>query len=245
MNKYLDLLYNKAKEFNITLSKHQLGQFEQYWQYLNEYNKHTNLVSSTLPELVFHKHFIDSLSFGLLGKEIDLNTRISFIDIGIGGGFPGIPLIIAFPEWKLCAIDSVGKKIKFLELLTEKLDINDRVKLLNTRAEDIAFDKDKREKFDLAVVRAVGKLAEIAEYALPFVKLDGHFVAYKAKDVNEESKQAGKALQIIGGKLEKIVPYTISDDEDTDRNLILIKKVKHTPDKYPRKSGTAKKNPII
>ena len=189
MDKYLQLLFERAKDFNIILNDEQLEQFKLYWQVLEDYNKHTNIVSSTEQEAVFERHFLDSLSLGVLSEYIDLHADLKLVDIGIGGGFPGIPLLIACPKWQLCGIDSVGKKIKFLELLTEELGIKARVELINARAEEVAFKTDMREQFDLAVVRAVGTLAEISEYSLPFAKLGGYFVAYRAKEPDREAKR--------------------------------------------------------
>lgn len=244
MYKDWDLLLSQAEKFNIPLDKTQIEQFIEYWRILDDYNKKVNLVSNTEKEIVIKKHFVDSLSIGLLKDKIGWNNKYNLIDIGIGGGFPGIPIIIANPNWKLCAVDSVGKKLKFIEILAENLGLLDRVEILTTRAEDLGVKQDKREKFDLVVSRAVSQLAVLSEYCLPFVRKDGYFVAYKAKNILEEANAAQKALTVLGGKIEEILPYEIPDDEKIERNLVLIKKENLTPQKYPRKAGMPGKNPI-
>ena len=236
------LLRQKAAEFNIELSGEQVENFKQYLSLLQEYNRHTNLVSSTEPETLVSKHFIDSLAVGLLSKEINPDRDLNLIDIGIGGGFPGIPLLIAFPHWKLCAVDSVAKKLKFVEILCENLGISDRVEIISARAEELAHRHDKREVFDLAVTRAVAKINVISEYCLPFIKQNGYFTAYKAKTVSEEMEEAGNGISMLGGRYVKTVTYTLSGEEE--RNLVLIKKTSPTPGKYPRKPGMPAKKPL-
>ncbi|HSA05798.1 MAG TPA: 16S rRNA (guanine(527)-N(7))-methyltransferase RsmG [Candidatus Gastranaerophilales bacterium] len=238
----INILKQKAAEFNIELDNEQIEKFRIYLDFLTEYNQHTNLVSSTEPETMISKHFVDSLALGLAAKELNLNRKLNFIDIGIGGGFPGIPLLIAFPEWKLCAVDSVEKKLTFIKILCEKLDISKRVEIISARAEELARNPAKRNFFDLAVVRAVAKMNIISEYCLPFVKKNGYFAAYKAKTAEEELKDAQKAISLLGGRFISKIKYTLSGEED--RNLILIKKISSTSDKYPRKTGIPTKNPL-
>ncbi len=231
----------KAEEFNINLNASQIEQLKEYWKFLYEYNRHTNIVSSAEPDTVVLKHFIDSLSIGLFTEQLKLDCKKTIIDIGAGGGFPGIPIIIAFPELKLCAVDSVRKKTDFMDKLSNILGLNNRIEIINSRAEDLAKNKEKRENFDISVTRAVSKLNVILEYNLPFVKTDGYFLAYKAKTFQEEINLSAKALDILGGELIKTVRYTLSDEE---RNLILIKKTAATPDKYPRNTGIPLKLPL-
>jgi len=240
-----NLLTEAAKSFNINLTIQQLEQFKTYWQFLDEYNQHTNIVSCSEQKTVIVKHFIDSISFNLLKGDQDFNAELRVIDIGSGGGFPGVPLMIANPNWKLCAVDSVGKKTKFIELLVKELGLIDRVEILTARAEDIGQNKDYREKFDIAVSRAVSQLSTLGEYCIPFVKKGGIFVAYKAKEVQEELVQANKAILTFGGELKEVISYLLPEDEPIQRSLVVIKKIKHTPPAYPRKAGTPKKSPII
>jgi len=238
-----ELLVNAAKNFNIKLSNKQLMLYRIYWEFLDKYNEHTNIVSSSEQKTVIEKHFIDSLSLGLLKNSVNFNDTLKIIDIGSGGGFPGIPLVIAYPDWKLCAVDSVGKKTKFIELLVKELGIEDRVEVLTARAEELGQDKNYREKFDIAASRAVSQLPVLSEYCIPFVKEGGLFVAYKASQVDEEIEQSEKAIKTLGGKLKETVPYFLP--EQVERKLVIIKKIKPTPGSYPRKSGIPKKSPII
>lgn len=241
MDKNWEILVNKAKDFNVCLTDKQLEQFKEYWRFLYDYNSHTNLVSSAEPEIVVLKHFADSLSIGLLDKHININSEKSVLDVGIGGGFPGVPIIIAYPKLKLYALDSVGKKTEFISQLSSKLEINDRVEVINSRAEDFALKEGRKESFDIGVSRAVSRLNVLLEYILPFIKVGGYFVAYKAKTFQEEIDEAAEALSILGGKVLDVASYTLSDET---RNLILIKKIKKTPEKYPRKTGLPLKNPL-
>ena len=213
MDKSWEIFIKKAKEFNIDLTDKQVEQFQKYREFLYEYNKHTNLVSSAELDVVLSKHFADSLSIGLLEKELDLNSAKTALDIGIGGGFPGVPIIIAYPQLKLCAVDSVGKKTEFLSQLSEVINIADRIEIINSRAEEIIKQPDKREFFDIAASRAVSRLNILLEYTLPFVKVGGFFVAYKAKTFQEEIDEAKQALSILGGEIVKIADYTLSNEE--------------------------------
>lgn len=231
-----------AKNFNITLNEVQIEKFRHYATLLAEYNEHTNLVASADMPTVIAKHFLDSLSIGLLDKKLNLGMPQNIIDIGAGAGFPGIPLVIAFPDWKLCSIDSIGKKLDFIRLLADKLDIADRVDALTKRAEELAKTPEKREKIDIAVARAVGKLNLLSEYCLPFVKEGGYFVAYKATLAKEELAEAEKAISMLGGQYVLTKPYILPGGEE--RNLVLIKKIAPTPEKYPRNTGIPAKRPL-
>lgn len=236
-------LKEKAGEFSITLNNNQIDQFKEYLRLLDEFNSHTNLVSSTDSQTVIRKHFLDSLSLGLTAEKIELNRKLSIIDIGTGGGFPGIPLLIAFPDWKLCAVDSITKKLEFIKLMSEKIGISNRVEVVAARAEELARKADKRECFDLAVTRAVAKMNVISEYNIPFIKKGGYFIAYKAKSAPEELQEAHNAIFTLGGEYCSTIKYTLSGEEE--RNLILIKKVAATPENYPRKTGRPTKKPLI
>ncbi len=245
MDKNWQFLINKAIEYNIKLTEKQVRQFQKYWQFLYDYNLHTNLVSSAELDIVVSKHFADSISIALLQDYLNLNSVKTFIDVGTGGGFPGIPIIITYPKLKLCAIDSTGKKTKFLSYLVGKIGVTDRVEIINSRAEEFIKESGRRENFDFCVARAVSKLNILIEYTLPFVKVGGYFVAYKAKIFQEEIEEAKNALSILGGEVVKTVGYNISNDMNSEeRNLILIKKINHTPEKYPRNTGIPLKNPL-
>lgn len=233
----LDFLKTEAKNFGIELTEEQIGQFKIYYEYLCEYNAHTNIVASSEEEIVFKKHFLDSLAFAKLPL---VPNKFKLIDIGSGGGFPAIPIAIAYPDCKVYAVDSVGKKAVFLANLVHKLGIDKRVKIYNDRVEELEIKL--KNKFDFVTARAVAQLNILSEYCLPYVKEGGLFVAYKAKTAKEELKESKKALQVLGGELAEIIEYNI--DDDTTHNLVVIEKVQKSPAKYPRKAGLPKKNPL-
>ncbi len=241
MHKF-EILREKARFFNIELNDLQIGQFKEYFGFLEEFNRHTNLISSSSAETVEIKHFLDSLSMGLASNEMDLNRNLSIIDVGTGGGFPGIPLMIAFPCWRLCAVDSIAKKLEFLRIISDKLGFAERTEIISARAEELGRVPGRREGFDLAVTRAVARINVISEYCLPLVKINGHFAAYKAKTVHDELKEAQKAISDLGGTIVNTYKYTLTGDDD--RNLVLIKKTGHTSGKYPRRTGIPAKRPI-
>lgn len=233
----IELLKLGAKDFGLELTEDQLEQFQIYYDYMCEYNAHTNIVASTDKDIVLKKHFLDSLAFN---KLPNIPEKFKLIDIGSGGGFPAIPIAIAYPETKVFAVDSVGKKAVFLTQLAHKLDKEKQVKVYNTRAEEL--EPKLKGKFHFATARAVAPLNTLAEYCLPFVKVGGYFVAYKAKTTDDEVKEAKKALQVLGGKVVKIIDYKI--DEETTHKLVVIKKTKKTPEKFPRSAGAPKKSPL-
>ncbi len=241
----LDFLQKSAQAFNIELSQDQLDNFYKYWEFLNEYNSHTNIVSDAKIDTVFIKHFIDSLSFGLISNYVSLDKPLKLIDIGTGGGFPSIVLAIVFKGLQVCAVDSVGKKIKFLEELLTKIDLPNKIEILNTRSEELARNSSYRESFDICASRAVGKLNILSEYCLPFVKKDGYFIAYKSLNADEELLESQNAMQILGGEFIKKIDYKLPEKDSITRNLIIVQKKSSTPEKYPRKTGMPKKNPLL
>lgn len=241
MNEF-ELLKEKSADFNIMLNNEQVEKFKDYLYLLKEFNSHTNLVSSAITENVVIKHFLDSLALGLTNNYIDFNRELKVIDIGIGGGFPGIPLLIAFHDWKLCAVDSINKKLEFIKVLSDKLSLTDRVEIICSRAEELGQDYHRRESYDLAITRAVSKMNIISEYCLPLVVKNGYFIAYKGKSAEEETIESQKALSILGGNVEKIISYSLTGEEQ--RSLIVIKKTGATPEKYPRRTGVPLKKPL-
>ena len=238
MNKK-EFLLNEANKIGINLNDNQVGQFLKYYELLVEWNSFMNLTGITEYEEVVIKHFIDSLS---LIKAVDLNQNLSLIDIGTGAGFPGIPLKIAFPNLNVTLLDSLNKRIKFLDEVISQLGLTN-IDTIHGRAEDFAKPDKLREKFDLCVSRAVANLSTLSEYCLPFVKMDGSFISYKSEKMLEELETAKKAIFILGGKFNSQVDLTLNDGE-IYRNLVVIKKIKNTPKQYPRKAGTASKTPI-
>lgn len=228
------------RELGIFLSDKQLNQFINYYELLVEWNKFMNLTTITEFDEVVTKHFLDSLS---LVKATDLSKEMSVIDVGTGAGFPGIPLKIAFPNLKLTFLDSLHKRINFLDVIVQKLDLSD-ADTIHGRAEDFAKRDAYRENYDLCVSRAVANLTTLSEYCIPFVKPGGLFVSYKSEKITEEMQEAEKAIEIMGGKYGKQVELTLPFS-DIYRNLFVIEKVSETPGKYPRKAGLPSKDPLI
>ena len=227
------------EELNIKLEKRQVCQFLQYYELLVEWNSFMNLTAITDFDEVIKKHFIDSLS---LIKGIDLSKEYSVIDIGTGAGFPGIPLKIAFPNLKITLLDSLNKRIKFLDEVINTLDLKD-IKTIHGRAEDFAKDKNYRQSYDLCVSRAVANLSTLSEYCLPYVKVGGKFISYKSEKITDEMNAAKNAIKILGGNINGQVDFNLPDS-DIYRNLFIIDKIKDTPNKYPRKAGLPSKEPL-
>ncbi len=226
-------------QFNVTLRDHQKDQFLQYYNLLIEWNSVMNLTAITDFDEVCEKHFADSIS---LVKALDLSTCTTLIDVGTGAGFPGIPLKIVFPHLKVTLLDSLNKRVNFLNEVIEKLQL-ENVAALHGRAEDFARNPAYREKYDICVSRAVANMSTLSEYCLPFVKEGGYFVPYKSQKGLEEIKEAAKAITLLGGKYEKKVEFHLGEEEY--RVLFLIGKAKTTPKKYPRKAGLPAKEPIL
>jgi len=250
-NYNFDTFQKNLEEFNIVLNEKQLMQFEKYYDLLVEWNSFMNLTAITEFDEVIKKHFLDSLS---LIKAYDLiNKDISIIDIGTGAGFPGIPLKIAFPNLNITLLDSLNKRIKFLNEVIEKLELSN-IETLHGRAEDFAKPDKLREKYDLCVSRAVANLSTLSEYCLPYVKVGGKFISYKSENITKTSIQtktgelnemdAGtKAISLLGGKVENQVEFMLPES-DIYRNLVVIDKINKTPGKYPRKAGLPSKEPL-
>lgn len=238
-NYNIERLTTGCEKIGISLTEEQLNQFIKYYELLVEWNSFMNLTAITEFDEVVTKHFVDSIS---LIKAVDLNKPLSVIDIGTGAGFPGIPLKIAFPELKITLLDSLNKRIKFLDEVISQLGLKE-IEAIHGRAEDAAKSEDLREKFDLCVSRAVANLSTLSEYCLPFVKVGGIFVSYKSEKITEEMKMAEKAISVLGGEYLNQVEFTLPDS-DIYRNLFMIEKKKVSPKKYPRKAGLPSKEPI-
>ncbi len=223
----------------ITLSEKQIQQFITYYEMLVEWNEVMNLTAITEYEDVMKKHFIDSIS---LIKAYDVSKNVSVIDVGTGAGFPGLALKIAYPNLKVTLLDSLNKRINFLNAVIEQLGLTD-VEAIHGRAEDFAKPGKLREKYDLCVSRAVANLSTLSEYCLPYVKVGGQFISYKSEKIVEEKAAAENAIKILGGVIKNQVEFQLPDS-DIYRNLFVIEKVKQTSKKYPRKAGLPGKEPL-
>lgn len=229
----------KLKELEITLSEKQKRQFYKFYKLLVEWNKVMNLTGITEYEEVNEKHFVDSLS---IVKAIDISSVESVIDIGTGAGFPGIPLKIAFPHLNVVLLDSLNKRIHFLNTVIDELGLKN-INTIHGRAEDFAKQMEYREKFDLCVSRAVANLATLSEYCIPYIKQDGLFIPYKSGEIEEELEQSKKAIHVLGGKIQNVVKFQLPGSE-IGRSFVVVRKIQNTAKKYPRKAGLPSKEPI-
>ena len=229
----------KCSDLGISLSDKQIEQFLNYYELLVEWNSFMNLTAITDFDEVILKHFVDSIS---LCKYISFQHGDTLIDIGTGAGFPGIPIKILCPDCKITLLDSLNKRINFLNTVIEQLHLTDII-TIHGRAEDIAKTKEHRENYNYAISRAVANLSTLSELCIPFVKQNGYFISYKSEKGNEELLEAKNAIEILGGSVEKQISYQLPDS-DLSRNLILIRKRNITPKKYPRKAGIPSKEPL-
>lgn len=232
------------KAWGMTLTERQQAQFLRYYEMLAEWNERVNLTAITAYEDVIKKHFVDSLSLVKVfeAERMQGDKDMTLIDVGTGAGFPGLALKIAFPELEVTLLDSLNKRIQFLDAVIQELGLQG-VKAVHGRAEDYARPGKLRESFDLCVSRAVARLSTLAEYCLPFVRQGGMFIAYKSEKVSEEVEAARKAVALLGGRMEGRTELLLPNS-DICRTLILIKKVKPSPGRYPRKAGLPGKEPL-
>lgn len=238
MNRDYSYLIKTLSGWNFNLSEEQIEQLDKYYELLIEKNKVMNLTAITDFDEVIVKHFADSLSICTVMPD-DIHT---ICDLGTGAGFPGIPMAIAYPNIQFTLIDSLNKRIKFLQEVVDCIGLNN-VTLVHARAEEAGRNKIYREQFDLVVSRAVANIATLSEYCLPLVKIGGYFISFKSGDINNEIELSGKAINKLGGQLEKPILFSLPDT-DISRSFLIINKEKNTPKVYPRKAGTPSKEPL-
>lgn len=231
---------SRLKEQGISLSSKQLEQFEIYFKLLIEWNEKMNLTAITDREEVYLKHFYDSISAAFY---FDFTKHLSIVDVGAGAGFPSIPLKICYPHLKITIVDSLNKRITFLQQLVDSLGFKD-ISLHHDRAETFAHKREHREVYDLATARAVARLNVLTELCLPLVKIEGTFLAMKGSKGEEETKEANKSIHLLGGELEEHASFYLPEYE-AERHIIRIIKKKNSPKQYPRKPGLPNKQPII
>lgn len=239
MNEKLHYIIEKIAALGIDITSVQAEQFYKYYKILVEWNQFMNLTGITEFEEVVQKHFVDSLS---IVKVKDMNSVDNLIDIGTGAGFPGIPIKIAYPHVKVTLLDSLNKRIQFLDEVIRITGLQN-METIHGRAEDFAKSGKKREMFDLCVSRAVANLSTLSEYCIPYVKIGGEFIPYKSGEISQELEDAKAAVFLLGGKIEDCQNFVLPDS-DIHRSLVLIKKVNGCPKKYPRKSGLPSKDPL-
>ena len=235
----VETLAKGAGEIGVELTGGQLKQFEKYYYLLVKTNKKLNLTSIVEEREVALKHFVDSLT---CLKAVSFEEGMSLLDVGTGAGFPGLPLKICRPESRVTLVESLEKKVSFLKEVILELGL-EKIVVLRARAEELGRDKSHREKYDRVVARAVAELTVLAEYCLPVVKVGGYFLAMKGPKVDEEMAAARNAVEILGGEVEKNINFKLPVLGD-ERNLVLVKKVRTTPEKYPRRPGAPLKKPL-
>ncbi|OYR98341.1 16S rRNA (guanine(527)-N(7))-methyltransferase RsmG [Lactobacillus taiwanensis] len=236
-----EIFAKELAKYGFELSDNQKGQFATYYNKLIEFNKKVNLTRITDEDEVYLKHFFDSITPLLEFPDLFKGEK-TLCDVGAGAGFPSLPIKILCPNLRITIVDSLGKRLKFLDELVNDLDL-DEVTLVHSRAEDAGHNKNLREKFDLVTGRAVARMSVLSEYCLPLTKVNGDLVALKGPKAQDELAEAKHAIEVLGGEVEDVKELTLPDTDD-ERTLIIVKKVKTTPKKYPRQAGTPNKKPL-
>ena len=234
----MNILFEEAKNNGINLDEGQLEKFEQYKNFLLEYNSHTNLTSITEPEDIAIKHFLDSI---LVGKFFEIPKNAKAVDVGTGAGFPGVPIKIFRDDISLTLVDSLNKRIKFLNKLCQKINIS--ANIIHARAEELGHKEEFREKFDIAVSRAVAPLNVLCEYCIPYLKTGGFFISLKGSNVEEEVKNAKNAIAVLGSEIQDIKSFELPKNKGF-RSIVIIKKNRNITKNYPRSNSQISKKPL-
>lgn len=244
-----EYIYEQFKKINIELNEKQINQFYHYFEMIVEKNKVVNLTAITEYEDVVIKHFVDSVLVSQIDGirnllEVNENSEVQLIDIGTGAGFPGIPLKIVYPNISITLLDSLNKRITFLNEVIEQLELED-VNCIHGRAEDFGSNNDYREKYDICVSRAVANLSTLSEYCVPFIKVGGIFVSYKSSGAAEEVVNAKNAMKKLNCRIREVKELElIQSNEVYQRNFVIIEKKKNLDKRYPRKAGMPARNPL-
>ena len=234
---FFEKMQEKSKDLGVRFSVKQTEQFFEYMNLLIEWNEKMNLTAITDPDEIILKHFIDSIT---ILKELEDGSKL--VDVGTGAGFPGIPLSIMNPTLKITLVDSLNKRLIFLQEVVNRLKL-ENIEIVHARAEEFGQNKKYREQFDISTSRAVANLSTLSEYLIPLVKVGGKVISMKASDAIQELNEAQKAIEVLGGTVEKVDEFNLPQS-DIGRTVIIIRKIKITPNKYPRKPGTPSKEPI-
>ena len=237
--KFFDLMKAAANDVNLELTETQYEQFIKYMRLVQEWNEKINLTAITEDEEFIKKHFIDCMK---AFKSDAIRNAKTIIDVGTGAGFPGMPIAILHPNAHITLLDSLNKRINFLNIVVRELGLKN-VTTIHSRAEDGARKPELREKFDIATSRAVANMAVLSELCMPYVKKGGYFVALKGPSIDEELENGSNAIKILGGELKEIIEVSI-EETDLKHNIVEVKKVKECPKTYPRKAGTVNKKPL-
>ena len=238
LSEFEKIFIEEAQKINIELDKNQIEKFYKYMDLLIEWNEKINLTAITNRKDILVKHFIDSLTI-----QRYLGDAVNIIDVGTGAGFPGIPIKIINPNLKVVLVDSLNKRINFLQEVIKKLNL-DNIEVIHARAEDLGQNKKYRETFDIVTSRAVANMSVLSEYLLPLAKVNGKCICMKGSDIEEELENSRYAINLLGGKIEQVDKFELSN-ERIGRNIIIVKKLKNTPNSYPRKAGIPAKKPLI
>ena len=238
LSEFEKIFIEEAQKINIELDKNQIEKFYKYMDLLIEWNEKINLTAITNRKDIIVKHFIDSLTI-----QRYLSDAVNIIDVGTGAGFPGIPIKIVNPNLKVVLVDSLNKRINFLQEVIKKLNL-DNIEVIHARAEDLGQNKKYREAFDIVTSRAVANMSVLSEYLLPLARVNGKCICMKGSDIEEELENSKYAINLLGGKIEQVDKFELSN-ERIGRNIVIVEKLKNTPNSYPRKAGTPAKKPLI